>query len=418
MEKLVIEGGVPLEGEVPISGAKNASLPLMAATLLAPGVHTFTHFPRLRDIHTMERLLRYMGARTGWDEAFSVDTTAIHRPEAPYDLVKTMRASVLVLGPLTARYGRARVSLPGGCAIGARPINLHLRGLEEMGARIDLEEGYVVVQAPRLRGTTITFDQVTVTGTENLMMAASLAEGETVLENAAREPEVEDLADYLVEMGARIEGAGTAVIRIQGVDHLRPTSAHRVIPDRIETGTYLVAAGITGGRLRLTGCRPDHLDAVIRKLEAAGVRITTGPDFIEAQAPEGGIRSVDATTWPYPGFPTDMQAQFMALMTLGDGVSVIKEQIFENRFMHVSELRRLGADIRLDGRSAVVRGVPRLSGAPVMATDLRASASLVLAGLAARGRTHVSRIYHLERGYEDLDRKLQAVGARIRREKE
>jgi UDP-N-acetylglucosamine 1-carboxyvinyltransferase len=417
MDKLVIEGGIPLHGTIPISGAKNAALPLMAAGLLAPGRHTFTNVPRLRDIRTMERLLQHMGAQTEHADTLSIDTSGVDRPEAPYELVKTMRASVLVLGPLAARYGRARVSLPGGCAIGARPINLHLKGLEAMGARIELEGGYVHVHCDRLRGTEFTFDQVTVTGTENLMMAACLADGETVLENAAREPEVVDLAHYLQAMGARIDGVGTAIVRIQGVETLQPAS-HRVIPDRIETGTYLVAAGITGGRLRLTGCRPDHVDAVIRKLRAAGMIVTEDGETLTAEAPDGPLRSVDVTTWPYPGFPTDMQAQFMALMTIGNGVSVIKEQIFENRFMHVSELRRLGADIVLDGRSAVVRGVPFLSGAPVMATDLRASASLVLAGLAARGRTDVSRIYHLERGYENLDGKLRAVGARIRREKE
>lgn len=417
MDKLVIEGGVPLHGDIHISGAKNAALPLMAASLLAPGRHVFTNVPRLRDIRTMERLLQHMGARTEHDDTLTVDTSRITQPEAPYELVKTMRASVLVLGPLAARYGRARVSLPGGCAIGARPIDLHLRGLEAMGARIELQGGYVLVRCDKLRGTAFTFDQVTVTGTENLMMAACLADGETVLENAAREPEVVDLADYLTAMGARITGVGTAVVRIQGVPSLQP-GVHRVIPDRIETGTYLVAAGITGGRLRLTHCRPDHVDAVLRKLRDAGMRISSEGESLTAEAPDGPIRSVNATTWPYPGFPTDMQAQFMALMTRGHGVSVIKEQIFENRFMHVSELRRLGADIVLDGRSAVVRGVPFLSGAPVMATDLRASASLVLAGLAARGRTDVSRVYHLERGYENLDEKLRAVGARIRREKE
>lgn len=417
MDKLVIEGGVPLHGDIRISGAKNAALPLMAASLLAPGRHVFTNVPRLRDIRTMERLLQHMGARTEHDDTLTVDTSRITQPEAPYELVKTMRASVLVLGPLAARYGRARVSLPGGCAIGARPIDLHLRGLEAMGARIELQGGYVLVRCDKLRGTAFTFDQVTVTGTENLMMAACLADGETVLENAAREPEVVDLADYLTAMGARITGVGTAVVRIRGVPSLQP-GVHRVIPDRIETGTYLVAAGITGGRLRLTHCRPDHVDAVLRKLRDAGMRISSEGESLTAEAPDGPIRSVNATTWPYPGFPTDMQAQFMALMTLGHGVSVIKEQIFENRFMHVSELRRLGADIVLDGRSAVVRGVPFLSGAPVMATDLRASASLALVGLAARGRTDVSRVYHLERGYENLDEKLRAVGARIRREKE
>lgn len=417
MDKLVIEGGVPLHGDIPISGAKNATLPLMAASLLAPGRHVFTNVPRLRDIRTMERLLQHMGAKTEHQDVLTIDTSHITRPEAPYELVKTMRASVLVLGPLSARYGQARVSLPGGCAIGARPIDLHLRGLQAMGAQVHLDGGYVNVRCDRLRGTDFTFDQVTVTGTENLMMAACLAEGETVLENAAREPEVVDLADYLTAMGARITGVGTAIVRIQGVESLRAGS-HRVIPDRIETGTYLVAAGITGGRLRLKNCRPDHVEAVIRKLHDAGMIITSDEETLTAEAPQGPIGSVSATTWPYPGFPTDMQAQFMALMTLGQGVSVIKEQIFENRFMHVSELQRLGADIVLDGRSAVVRGVPFLSGAPVMATDLRASASLVLAGLAARGRTHVSRIYHLERGYENLDGKLQDVGARIWREKE
>ncbi|MEJ5349157.1 MAG: UDP-N-acetylglucosamine 1-carboxyvinyltransferase [Desulfosoma sp.] len=417
MDKLVIEGGVPLEGEISISGAKNAALPLMAASLLAPGRHVFTNVPRLRDIRTMERLLQHMGAQTDHQETLILDTSNITRPEAPYELVKTMRASVLVLGPLAARYGRARVSLPGGCAIGARPIDLHLRGLQAMGAQVELEGGYVHVRCDRLRGTDFTFDQVTVTGTENLMMAACLADGETVLENAAREPEVVDLADYLTAMGARISGVGTAVVRIQGVESLQAGS-HKVIPDRIETGTYLVAAGITGGRLRVKHCRPDHVDAVVRKLRDAGMTITADGESLLAEAPKGPIQSVNATTWPYPGFPTDMQAQFMALMTLGHAVSVIKEQIFENRFMHVSELRRLGADIVLDGRSAVVRGVRFLSGAPVMATDLRASASLVLAGLAARGRTDVSRIYHLERGYENLDGKLQAVGARIWREKE
>lgn len=418
MDKLVIEGGRPLEGEVVISGAKNSALPLMAASLLAPGRHHYQNVPELRDIRTMERLLAHMGADSGRenDGRLVIDTSRVHLPEAPYELVKTMRASVLVLGPLVARFGRARVSLPGGCAIGARPINLHIKGLERLGAVVELDRGYVTASAEKLRGTTVTFDVVTVTGTENLMMAASLAEGRTILENAAREPEVADLAAYLTSMGARIQGVGTPEIVIDGVSELRP-GTHTVIPDRIETGTYALAAAITGGRLKIRRCRPDHLETVLRKLEAAGVTVQKTGDTLEVVA-ANGIKSVDVKTWPYPGFPTDMQAQFMALMTLGRGTSVITEQIFENRFMHVSELRRLGADIGLDGRSAVVRGVPRLSAAPVMATDLRASASLVLAGLAATGATHVSRIYHLDRGYERLDQKLRQVGAKIRREKE
>lgn len=417
MDKLVIEGGVALNGEVAISGAKNAALPLLASTLLAAGRHTLFNVPRLRDIHTMQRLLGHMGVRCEWNHGLQLDTAQIDRTEAPYELVKTMRASVLVLGPLVARYGRARVSLPGGCAIGARPINLHLNGLERMGAAVELDEGYVVARSKRLRGATIAFDQVTVTGTENLMMAATLAEGRTILENAAREPEVTALAEYLTRMGANIEGAGTPVVVIEGVDQLNPSS-HTVIADRIEVGTYLVAAGITGGRLSLSPCRLDHLEAVLRKLEATGMAITTRGDAVVEAAGSGAIRSLDMKTWPFPGFPTDMQAQYMALMALGSGVSVIAEQIFENRFMHVSELQRLGADIRLDGRTAVVKGVRRLSGAPVMATDLRASASLVLAGLAATGRTEVSRIYHLDRGYERLEQKLAAVGARIKRVRE
>ena len=417
MDKLVIEGGVPLNGEVAISGAKNAALPLLASTLLAAGRHTLFNVPRLRDIHTMQRLLGHMGVRCEWNHGLELDTAQIDRTEAPYDLVKTMRASVLVLGPLVARYGRARVSLPGGCAIGARPINLHLSGLERMGAAIELDEGYVIARSKRLCGATISFDQVTVTGTENLMMAATLAAGRTILENAAREPEVTALAEYLTKMGAKIEGAGTPVVVIDGVDQLSPSS-HTVIPDRIEVGTYLVAAGITGGRLTLSPCRLDHLEAVLRKLEATGMTVTTRGDAVVEAAGSGAIWSLDMKTWPFPGFPTDMQAQYMALMALGSGVSVIAEQIFENRFMHVSELQRLGADIRLDGRTAVVKGVRQLSGAPVMATDLRASASLVLAGLAATGRTEVSRIYHLDRGYERLEQKLAAVGARIKRVRE
>lgn len=415
MDKLVIEGGIPLHGEIAISGAKNAALPLMAASLLAEGRHTFENVPRLRDIRTMQTLLTHMGAVCDHNTLLEIDTSHIQTLEAPYDLVKTMRASVVVLGPLVARHREARISLPGGCAIGARPINLHLKGLEQMGVDIRLEHGYVHANARKLRGAVITFDQVTVTGTENLMMAAALADGVTVLHNAAREPEVIALAEYLTLMGARIHGAGTADITIEGVAELRPARI-RVIPDRIEAGTYMVAAGITGGELTLTSCEPAHLEAVIQKLGSAGLKITPGKDSIHVAAGEA-INSVNVKTWPFPGFPTDMQAQFMAMMTLGNGVSLISEQIFENRFMHVLELKRLGAQIELEGRSAVVHGVSALSGAPVMATDLRASASLVLAGLAANGTTEVNRIYHLDRGYEVLEQKLEAVGARIKRAK-
>lgn len=416
MDKLVIEGGIPLEGEVTISGAKNATLPLMAATLLASGKHTFENAPKLRDIRTLQNLLTHMGAACEHNDLLHIDTSNIHTLEAPYDLVKTMRASVLVLGPMLARYQRARVSLPGGCAIGARPIDLHLMGLERMGVEVELQHGYVLARANRLKGASISFDQVTVTGTENLMMAAALADGITTLKNAAREPEVVALADYLRLMGARIEGDGTDVITIEGVEELSPGRI-RVIPDRIEAGTYLVAAGITGGRLKLNACQPAHLEAVIRKLEAAGLSIIAQEDSLLVSS-NGRLQSVDVKTSPYPAFPTDMQAQFMSLMTLGNGVSVIIEQIFENRFMHVLELKRLGADIELDGRTAIVRGVKKLSGAPVMATDLRASASLVLGALAAEGITEVNRIYHLDRGYEAMEKKLSTLGARIRREKE
>jgi UDP-N-acetylglucosamine 1-carboxyvinyltransferase len=413
MDKLIIEGGVRLEGEVTISGAKNSALPLMAASLLASGQHQFANVPRLRDIRTMAHLLVHMGAHCDHNHQLSIDTSGIDRPEAPYELVKTMRASVLVLCPLVARHRRARVSLPGGCAIGARPINLHLQALAQMGADISLEHGYVMAKADRLHGATITFDQVTVTGTENVLMAASLADGITVLKNAAREPEVVDLAEYLRKMGARIQGEGSQEIVVEGVAELVPAK-HEVIPDRIELATYLAAACITGGHLNLTHCRPDHVDAIVEKLRIAGLRTESHQDSIEAWGPDT-IHSVDVKTWPYPGFATDMQAQFMALMSLGDGVSLITEQIFEKRFMHVSELRRLGADIEVDGRKAVVRGVKTLSGAPVMATDLRASASLVLAGLAAEGVTEISRVYHLDRGYEAIETKLAAVGARIQR---
>ena len=415
MDKLVIEGGIRLEGEIAISGAKNAALPLMAAALLASGKHRLANVPKLHDIRTMQILLSSMGALCEHGEQLEVDTTNIHHCEAPYELVKTMRASVLVLGPLVARHGSARVSLPGGCAIGARPINLHLKGLQQMGAAIKLEHGYVNATADRLRGAVIDFEQVTVTGTENLMMAASLAEGVTILQHAAQEPEVVALAAYLNKMGAHVKGAGTPEITVEGVKKLTP-STFTVIPDRIEAGTYLAAAGITDGHLTLTGCCPEHLEAVIENLTRAGLEIQSNGDAMEVRR-RSEIRSVDTKTQPYPAFPTDMQAQLMALMALARGTSRITEQIFENRFMHVLELKRLGADIELDGRTAVVRGVPHLSGAPVMATDLRASASLVLAALAADGVTEIHRIYHLDRGYEAIEKKLAAVGARIRREK-
>ncbi len=416
MDKLVIEGGIPLDGTVKISGAKNAVLPLMASTILAPGIHEFENVPDLRDVKTMRELLSYMGITSHYELGkLSIDSSRLTNLEAPYELVKTMRASVLVLGPLVARYGKARVSLPGGCAIGARPIDLHLKALELMGAHITIEHGYVMASAPRLKGTNITFDQVTVTGTENIIMAASLAEGTTVIENAAKEPEVIALAEYLNSMGAKIKGAGSYEVVIEGVEELKPSKT-KVIPDRIEVGTYLVAAGITGGHLILKPCIVEHLEAVINKLSLAGLKIEAKEDTLEVWGNDE-IKSVDVKTWPFPGFPTDMQAQFMALMTLSKGVSVITEQIFENRFMHVPELRRMGANIKLEGRSAIVQGVKKLTGAPVMATDLRASASLVLAGLAAEGITEVHRVYHLDRGYEYLDKKLEAVGARIRRTK-
>jgi UDP-N-acetylglucosamine 1-carboxyvinyltransferase len=415
VDKLVIEGGVSLKGVVSISGAKNAALPLMASSLLASGRHTFANVPRLRDIRTMQILLSNMGAVCEHGDRFELDTSDIRTFEAPYELVKTMRASVLVLGPLLARYRQARVSLPGGCAIGARPINLHLRGLQQMGVDIELDHGYVIARARRLQGAVISFEQVTVTGTENLMMAATLADGVTVLLNAAQEPEVVALAEYLNRMGARVEGAGTAEITIEGVRELSPSNV-TVIPDRIEAGTYLVAAGITNGHLELKGCRRDHLDAVMQSLALTGLEIEGGQDALEVRR-ISEIKSIDVETRPYPAFPTDMQAQFMALMTLGNGVSLITEQIFENRFMHVLELKRLGADIELEGRTAVVRGVKGLSGAPVMATDLRASASLVLAALAAEGVTEIHRIYHLDRGYETIEKKLAAIGARVWREK-
>ncbi len=416
MDKLVISGGRPLRGTVRVSGAKNAALPAMVASLLTEEEIVLTNVPRLGDIRTAGTLLRHLGAevREGGDGSVTLRVADVPRPEAPYDLVKTMRASVLVLGPLVARCGRARVSLPGGCAIGPRPINLHLKGLEGLGAEITLSEGYVEVKAPRLRGARISCDTVTVTGTENLMMAATLGRGVTVLENAACEPEVTDLAALLTAMGAEIEGAGTPTITIHGVEALSGAT-HEVIPDRIETGTYAVAAAITGGDVTLTHCTPSHLSSVTAVLQEAGVTLSPSGSTLRVQAPAGRPRPVTVTTQPYPGFATDMQAQIMALMAVAEGRSVITETVFENRFMHVNELLRMGADIAISGNTAVVHGVPALSGAPVMATDLRASASLVVAGLAATGITEVHRIYHLDRGYETIETKLRALGAQIER---
>ena len=415
MDRLVIRGGRPLRGEVQISGAKNAALPLMAAALLSEEPLELRNVPRLVDVRTIAKLLRHMGVEVSGDGSPEVRLQArgINRPEAPYDLVRTMRASVLVLGPLVARLGRARVSLPGGCAIGPRPINLHLMGLERLGATIRLNEGYVEAETSCLRGGRIAFDLQTVTGTENLMMAAALAQGTTILENAACEPEVGDLARLLNGMGGKVEGAGTPTITIHGVPVLGG-GVHRIIPDRIEAGTFAVAAAISGGDVTIRRCCPAHLEAVTAKLEEAGVRIEEGPDSLRVTA-LGRPRAVNVRTHPFPGFATDMQAQMMALMSLAEGRSVITESVFENRFMHVNELLRLGADIAIAGNTAVVQGVPELRGAPVMATDLRASASLVLAGLAARGTTIVSRIYHLDRGYEAMEEKLTALGADIQR---
>ena len=415
MEKLAIEGGVALTGEVAISGAKNAALPILCAGLLTAEPLTISNVPHLRDVTTMLSLLGQMGMSIAVDEKLGVELCAanIHHPEAPYEMVKTMRASVLVLGPLAARFGEARVSLPGGCAIGLRPVDQHLKGLQAMGATITMDHGYMIVRASRLKGTRICMDLVTVTGTENLMMAATLAEGTTIIENAAREPEIPDLAACLTAMGANIKGAGADTITIEGVDKLHG-ARHRVMPDRIETGTFLVAAAATGGSVRVTGARPGTLDAVLDKLREAGVKIETGDDWISV-APNGKLRAVNVRTAPYPAFPTDMQAQFVALNSVADGTGVVHETIFENRFMHVQELCRLGANIEVEGNTAVVQGVAHLDGATVMATDLRASASLVIAGLVARGTTIVDRIYHLDRGYEAIEEKLSKLGARIRR---
>ena len=416
MDKLQIAGGIPLEGEIRISGAKNATLPILAGTLLADGTVTVGNVPHLQDVTTTIELLGRMGVSVTIDERMriEVDPTTIREYFAPYELVKTMRASILVLGPLVARFGHADVSLPGGCAIGARPVNIHVAGLQAMGADIHIENGYIKARAKRLKGARLVLETVTVTGTENLMMAGTLAEGETVIENAAREPEVVDLANFLNAMGARVRGAGTDTISIEGVQRLAGTS-YEVLPDRIETGTYLVAGAITGGHVRLKNTRPDHLDAVLAKLREAGARVETGENWIEVDMRGRRARAVDVRTAPYPAFPTDMQAQFAALNTVASGVSTITETIFENRFMHMLEMRRMGAEIRLEGNTAIIRGVHKLTAAPVMATDLRASASLVLAGLVAEGTTQVERIYHIDRGYECIEEKLQQLGARIKR---
>lgn len=414
MDRLLIEGGTRLSGEIPISGAKNAALPILCAALLTREPMTFTNVPQLNDIATLLKLLAQMGVKVAREgDTVTLDAATLDNPLAPYEMVKTMRASILVLGPLVARCGEARVSLPGGCAIGARPVDQHIKGLQAMGAEIAVEHGYVHAVAARLKGARLFTDMVTVTGTENLMMAACLAEGETVIENAAREPEIADLANCLVAMGANIAGAGTDVIRIRGVERLHGTT-HRIMPDRIETGTYLCAVAASGGQARLTKTSSCYLDAVVDKLIDAGCTLVCERDAIRIKAP-ARLHAVNVRTAPYPAFPTDMQAQFMAINAVAEGTAVIRETIFENRFMHAVELQRLGADIGIDGNTAVVRGVPRLEGATVMATDLRASASLVIAGLVAEGETIVERIYHLDRGYERLDAKLAALGARIRR---
>ena len=416
VDKLQIHGGIPLEGEVRISGAKNATLPILAAALLTEDPLTVANVPHLQDVTTTIELLGRMGVSVTIDERMriEVDASTLHECFAPYELVKTMRASILVLGPLLAKFGRADVSLPGGCAIGARPVNIHVAGLQAMGADIQIEGGYIRARAARLRGTRLVLDTVTVTGTENLMMAATLAEGETVIENAAREPEVVDLAQCLIAMGANIHGAGTDKVTIQGVERLHGTS-YEVLPDRIESGTYLVAGAITSGNVRIKNTRPDHLDAVLVKLEEAGARVGVGDNWVEVDMRGRRPRAIDVRTAPYPGFPTDMQAQFAALDAVSDGVGTIIETIFENRFMHMLEMRRLGAEIRLEGNTAIIRGVERLTAAPVMATDLRASASLVLAGLVAQGRTDIERIYHIDRGYEAIEEKLAQLGAQIKR---
>lgn len=416
MDKLLIHGGTRLEGEISISGAKNATLPILAGTLLTSDTVTIGNVPHLNDVTTIIALLQSMGAMVTIDDKLNiaVDGSDINERCAPYELVKTMRASILVLGPLVSRFGEADVSLPGGCAIGARPVNLHVQGLRAMGADIKVENGFIRARSDRLKGAHIVFDIVTVTGTENLMMAAVLADGETVLENAAREPEVSDLADFLNKMGAKITGAGSSTIRIEGVDEVGGT-AYEVLPDRIETGTYLVAAAMTGGKVRLKRTSPDCLEAVLVKLQEAGASIAVGDDWIELDMTGKRPKAVDIRTLPYPAFPTDMQAQFCAMNATAEGVGTVTETVFENRFQHVLELQRMGADIRIEGNMAISTGIERLTAAPVMATDLRASAGLVLAGLAAEGETVVDRIYHVDRGYERIEEKLNQLGASIRR---
>jgi len=416
MAVIEITGGVPLEGEVWMSGAKNAVLPILVASLLGDEPSVISNVPHLRDVTTTIELLGRMGASIEIDERMNIrlDPRGIDSFEAPYDLVKTMRASILVLGPLVARHGRAVVALPGGCAIGSRPVNLHLQGLRLLGAEVEVQNGNIVARADRLRGARIVLDTVTVTGTENLMMAATLAEGISTIENAAMEPEVIDLANYLNAMGAKIEGAGTNIITIEGVERLGGTH-HRVLPDRIETGTYLVAGAMTGGNIKVTRANPRDLDAVLDKLTETGAKITVGEDWIALDMQGRRPRAVSLTTAPYPAFPTDMQAQFTAMNTIAEGTGIITETVFENRFMHVLELQRLGANIQLKGNTAIIQGVDHLEGAPIMATDLRASAGLVLAGLVAHGKTHVDRVYHIDRGYEIIEEKLGQLGARIRR---
>jgi UDP-N-acetylglucosamine 1-carboxyvinyltransferase len=413
VDKIVIQGGKPLFGDVQISGAKNAALPILASTLLTEGENTFHNIPDLMDIKTIKKLLKSMGVQIDGNETCKVSAEKITSCDAPYDLVKTMRASVLVLGPLVARMGVARVSLPGGCAIGARPVNLHIKALQEMGAHVELNNGYIEAKAKKLKGADIYFDIQTVTGTENVMMAATLAEGTTVLNNAAREPEVVNLANVLKGMGAKISGAGTDTIIIEGVTSLKPTEAE-IIPDRIEAGTFMIAAGMTRGEINVIGCNPHHLEALINKLRDTGMKISPIKGGLKVSSGEK-INSVDVKTLPYPGFPTDLQAQMMAYMSIGSGLSVISETVFENRFMHVSELLRMGADIVIQGGNAIVRGVPMLHGAQTMATDLRASASLILAALAAEGTTEISRVYHIDRGYQAIEKKFSALGADIKR---
>ncbi|QPJ61988.1 MAG: UDP-N-acetylglucosamine 1-carboxyvinyltransferase [Candidatus Nitronauta litoralis] len=417
MDKIVVQGGNPLRGAVSISGAKNAVLPILASTLLTRGRNQITNAPKVKDVNTMLELIRDLGGTIeSWkDGEVAIDTEPLHKTEARYDLVATMRASCLVLGPLVARLGEARVSLPGGCAIGARPIDLHIKGLEALGAEIHVKEGYIHARAKTLKGAHYCFDTVSVTGTQNLLMAAALAEGETVLENAAREPEVAFLADVLNQSGAKIEGAGTDTVTINGVSALEPIEC-RIFPDRIEAATYLIAGAITGGEIEVQDCLPNHVEPVVLKLREAGVTVQTSETTMYVKA-NGAVKSANIRTQPHPGFPTDVQAQFMALMTLAEGQSVIMETVFENRFMHAAELNRLGADILIEGHTAVIRGVKGLSGSPVMATDLRASASLVLAALAAKGETIISRVYHIDRGYVSMEKKLSNLGATIKRVK-